>query len=60
DRKWFARMAAGTVIEHALADLDPQFPSPTDAEREALLRARSELEAEVVPGVAFRSDGPGR
>src|SRR3954452_13148692 len=48
DRKWFAHLAAGAVIVHALAEIDPQYPKPaTDAAQ--LAAARAQLEAEA-PG----------
>ncbi len=50
DRKWFARIAVGAVIVQALAELDPQYPSLTDEDRESLRQAREILVAQAPPG----------
>lgn len=47
DRKWFARIAVGAVLVHTLAKIDPRYPVPDATEREALRRARVQLEAEA-------------
>jgi hypothetical protein len=52
DRKWFARIAAGAVIVQALVELDPQYPSVSDEDRQALGEARAELVAQAPPGAA--------
>jgi PPK2 family polyphosphate:nucleotide phosphotransferase len=52
DRKWFARIAAAAVIAQALLDLDPQYPTVSDADRQALSEARAALVAEAPPGAA--------
>src|SRR3954453_14222521 len=46
DRKWFAHLAAGAVIVHALAEIDPQYPKPA-ADAAQLAAARAQLEAEA-------------
>jgi polyphosphate kinase 2 (PPK2 family) len=48
DHKWFAHIAAAAVIVHALAEIDPQYPTPT-ADAAQLEEARAKLEAEA-PG----------
>jgi PPK2 family polyphosphate:nucleotide phosphotransferase len=50
DRKWFARIAVGAVIVQALVELDPQYPSLTDEDRQALRDARDTLVAQAPPG----------
>jgi PPK2 family polyphosphate:nucleotide phosphotransferase len=50
DRKWFARIGAGAVLVHALMDIDPRFPTVTHEQREALLEAKRELEAQAPEG----------
>jgi PPK2 family polyphosphate:nucleotide phosphotransferase len=52
DRKWFGRIGAGTVLVHALMDIDPRFPTVTKRQREALLEVRRELEAQAPKGAA--------
>jgi PPK2 family polyphosphate:nucleotide phosphotransferase len=52
DRKWFARMAASSVILDTLIDIDPQFPALDGAARDRLLQARRELEAQAPKGAA--------
>jgi PPK2 family polyphosphate:nucleotide phosphotransferase len=49
DHKWFAHIAAGAVIVHALAEIDPQYPKPT-ADAAQLAAARAQLEAEAPSG----------
>jgi PPK2 family polyphosphate:nucleotide phosphotransferase len=46
DHKWFARLAVGSVLVGALAEMDPRYPKPTREAREALAVARVDLEAE--------------
>jgi PPK2 family polyphosphate:nucleotide phosphotransferase len=50
DRKWFARIAAAAVIVQALAELDPQYPTVSGEDRQALSEARAALVAEAPPG----------
>jgi PPK2 family polyphosphate:nucleotide phosphotransferase len=50
DRKWFARIAAAAVIVQALLQLDPEYPTVSDEDRQALSEARAALIAEAPPG----------
>ena len=50
DRKWFARIAASSVIVNALMEIDPQFPTVEAEARSQLAAAKSELEAEAPAG----------
>ena len=52
DRKWFARIAVSAVIITTLMELDPEYPTISDEERQALERVRAELEAEAPAGAA--------
>jgi PPK2 family polyphosphate:nucleotide phosphotransferase len=52
DRKWFARIAAGAVLVHALMQLDPRFPTVSEEQREGLLEAKRNLEAQAPEGAA--------
>jgi len=52
DRKWFARLAAGAVIAHALIQLDPQYPRLGDDALDDLQKAKVRLEAEAPSGAA--------
>jgi PPK2 family polyphosphate:nucleotide phosphotransferase len=52
DHKWFARIAVGAVLVHALVELDPQYPTVSPEARAALLEARTQLEAEAPKGAA--------
>jgi PPK2 family polyphosphate:nucleotide phosphotransferase len=45
DHKWFAHLAAGAVLVHTLAEIDPQYPKPT-ADAAQLEAARVQLESE--------------
>jgi PPK2 family polyphosphate:nucleotide phosphotransferase len=47
DRKWFARIAAGAVIAHALIEIDPQYPTVGDDARRDLEAAKAQLEMEA-------------
>jgi PPK2 family polyphosphate:nucleotide phosphotransferase len=47
DHKWFTRICAAAVLAHALIELDPRYPAPSEAARQDLLSARAELEAEA-------------
>jgi PPK2 family polyphosphate:nucleotide phosphotransferase len=46
DHKWFARTAAAAVLVDTLMEIDPQYPTVSDAARAELLAAKAELEAE--------------
>jgi hypothetical protein len=52
DRKWFARIAAASVLVHTLMEIDPDFPPVSDRQREALLDVKASLEAEAPKGAA--------
>jgi hypothetical protein len=52
DRKWFARIAAASVLVHTLMEIDPDFPPVSDRQREALLDAKASLEAQAPEGAA--------
>jgi PPK2 family polyphosphate:nucleotide phosphotransferase len=46
DHKWFTRLAVAAVIYDALRQLDLEYPTITEAQREELLQAKALLEAE--------------
>src|SRR6266545_3438811 len=50
DRKWFARVAAGAVIAHALIDIDPRYPALSDDTLRDLQAAKRRLEDEAPDG----------
>jgi PPK2 family polyphosphate:nucleotide phosphotransferase len=52
DRKWFARIAVGAVLVHALMDIDPRFPKVSKEQRGALDEAKQMLEAQAPKGAA--------
>jgi PPK2 family polyphosphate:nucleotide phosphotransferase len=52
DRKWFARIAASSVLVHTLMDVNPRFPTVTKKQREALAEVRQALEAQAPKGAA--------
>ena len=52
DRKWFARIAAASVLANALIELDPHYPRVDSAQRETLLAVKRQLETEAPGGVA--------
>jgi PPK2 family polyphosphate:nucleotide phosphotransferase len=47
DHKWFARLAAASVLVETLTQIDPQIPKVDSEAREALAAARAELEAQA-------------
>jgi PPK2 family polyphosphate:nucleotide phosphotransferase len=47
DRKWFSRIGAGSVLVHALMEIDPRFPAVSKQQREELEQARLELERQA-------------
>ncbi len=47
DHKWFARLAAASVLMGTLASIDPQIPEPDAEARQALDEARAKLEAQA-------------
>jgi PPK2 family polyphosphate:nucleotide phosphotransferase len=52
DRKWFARLCAGTVLAHALIEIDPHYPAVTKEAGRQLQEVKRELEAEAPAGAA--------
>jgi PPK2 family polyphosphate:nucleotide phosphotransferase len=52
DRKWFARLAAGAVVAHALMEVNPRYPVVTKQQREVLLEVKEALEAQAPKGAA--------
>jgi len=52
DRKWYARIAAGAAIVNALIDIDPRYPTVSDATRRELREVRAALEAQAPEGAA--------
>ncbi|MDP9073516.1 MAG: polyphosphate kinase 2 family protein, partial [Actinomycetota bacterium] len=46
DHKWFGRLATAAVLIRALADIDPQYPSPSPAALQEMAAARAALLAE--------------
>jgi PPK2 family polyphosphate:nucleotide phosphotransferase len=52
DRKWFTRICAAAVIADTLIGIDPRYPVADAAERQELVLAKAELEAEAPPGAA--------
>jgi PPK2 family polyphosphate:nucleotide phosphotransferase len=52
DRKWFARLAAASVLVDALMEIGPQFPTVEADARRRLAEAKAELEAEAPKGAA--------
>jgi hypothetical protein len=52
DRKWFARIAASSVIVEALMQIDPHFPTVDAQARRRLAEAKARLEAQAQAGAA--------
>jgi PPK2 family polyphosphate:nucleotide phosphotransferase len=52
DNKWYARIAAAAVIVNTLIDLDPRYPTVTDAARRELQQVKRALEAQAPEGAA--------
>jgi PPK2 family polyphosphate:nucleotide phosphotransferase len=52
DRKWYARISVAAVLVHTLMELDPQFPTVSDEQRESLLKIKDVLEAQAPDGAA--------
>jgi hypothetical protein len=46
DHKWFTRLVVAATVIDALAGLDLQYPTLSEADRGELAKARRELEAE--------------
>lgn len=47
DRKWFARIAVAAIIAQKLMEMDPQYPSVSQAQREQMLVCRAALLSEA-------------
>lgn len=52
DRKWFSRLSVGAVLVNTLAEIDPEFPVITHAQRERLLETKMMMEAQAPAGAA--------
>jgi PPK2 family polyphosphate:nucleotide phosphotransferase len=52
DNKWYARIAAAAVIVNVLIDIDPRYPTVTDAGRRELQEVKMALEAQAPEGAA--------
>jgi len=50
DHKWYARLAAGAVLVHALMEIDPRYPTVGDEARAELQEIRKTLEAQAPEG----------
>lgn len=46
DDKWFTRRVVSEALLETLSDMDPQYPSVTDEQREEMARCRAELAEE--------------
>ena len=46
DNKWFARIVVATILADKLVDMDPQFPSVSEDDRQEMLKCREILVAE--------------
>jgi polyphosphate kinase 2 (PPK2 family) len=49
DHKWFMRTAVAHVIVHHLEQMDPRYPEPDDARKQAAAKAVDDLVAEGGP-----------
>ena len=47
DRKWFARIAVAAIIAQKLMEMDPQYPTVSEAQRQEMLACRQVLLAEA-------------
>ncbi len=47
DHKWFARIAVAAIIAQKLIEMDPQFPTLDEAQRQEMLACRAVLLAEA-------------
>jgi PPK2 family polyphosphate:nucleotide phosphotransferase len=52
DRKWFARIAAASVLVTELAKLDPHYPRVSKEQHDALQKIKGALEAQAPKGAA--------
>ncbi|MFN8483232.1 MAG: polyphosphate kinase 2 family protein [Anaerolineae bacterium] len=46
DRKWFARLAVAAIIGAKLQEINPQYPTISEEQRQELLKAKALLESE--------------
>ena len=46
DNKWFARIVVATILADKLVEMDPQFPSVSEEDRQEMLKCREILVAE--------------
>ena len=46
DRKWFTRIAVAAIIAQKLLEMDPQYPTVSEAQRDMMLACRAALLAE--------------
>jgi PPK2 family polyphosphate:nucleotide phosphotransferase len=46
DAKWFARMVVAAIIANKLVEMDPQFPTVDEDDKQAMLACRADLAAE--------------
>lgn len=54
DKKWFTRIATAAIVANKLIEMNPQYPTVSDAMREQIEEARRILEAE--PDAPHRAD----
>ena len=52
DRKWFGRISAAAVLVSALMEVDPQYPTVSKKQRDALHEVKETLEAQAPKGAA--------
>ncbi|MEV0803734.1 polyphosphate kinase 2 family protein [Kribbella sp. NPDC050281] len=52
DRKWYARIAAASVIANTLIEIDPRYPEVDKKAREALQEIKETLEEQAPEGAA--------
>jgi PPK2 family polyphosphate:nucleotide phosphotransferase len=50
DRKWYARIAAASVLVNTLIEMDPRFPKVDKRRRQELLEVKETLEAQAPKG----------
>lgn len=46
DNKWFARIVVATILADKLVEMDPQFPSVSEEDRQEMLKCRESLVTE--------------
>jgi PPK2 family polyphosphate:nucleotide phosphotransferase len=52
DRKWYARISVAAVLVQTLMELDPQFPTVSEEQRDSLLGIKEVLEAQAPESAA--------